>query len=306
MTDVTLSFFMLLAIYSYLRTKESTRWWLLVGVSSGLAVMTKGAAAIPLFVSLMIIIAWQDKAALRKQDFWLGAGLCLIVGGTWHLIMVGVHGKAFVADYFSSQVVTRTFQLMDSPEGQYGAFYYPSIVVLGFFPACLLLPLSIPAWFKAKRLPVILPVFAVTVFALYSLASTKHQWYMIPIFPILSIIAAPLSKKLTPLYLVVIVVGLVFSASNQPSNATLAIADLSQRAGREAGPLGFYPGLKYAPEILFYSNRPLCADAPEHSMGHLAQCSRPGHVIVAVSDIPPGSTDLARSGDFAYCRISKP
>jgi 4-amino-4-deoxy-L-arabinose transferase-like glycosyltransferase len=303
MTDVTLTFFMLLGIYAYLRTKESSRWWWLVGAACGLAVMTKGAGAIPLFVSLLIVIAWKDRPALRKQDFWFGVGLCLVIGGTWHVAMVDLHGRAFVADYFSSQVLGRTLQVMDSPEGDYGRFYYLSIVVLGFFPGCLLLPLSIPAWIKAKRLPFILPVFAVSVFLLYSLASTKHQWYMIPIFPILSIIAAPLSKKLTPLYVVAIIGGLVFAASNQPSRETVALAELSRRASADAGPLGFYPGFRYAPEILFYSNRPLCADAPDHSMGHLAQCSKPAQAIVAVADVPLDCTELARVGMFVYCGL---
>jgi 4-amino-4-deoxy-L-arabinose transferase-like glycosyltransferase len=304
MTDVMLTFFMLLALYAYLRTSENTKWWLLVGVSCGLTVMTKGAGAIPIFLSLLVVIAWTNRAAIRNRDFWVGVGLCLIVAGTWHLIMLGLHGRTFVADYFSSQVVSRTLQLMDSPEGHYGTFYYIPIVVLGFFPACFLLPLSIPFWLKEKRLPIILPMFAATVFVLYSLASTKHQWYMIPVFPILSIMAAPLGKRFTPLYLVAIAIGLIFSSSSGPSKQTLAIAELSHRASMEAGPLGFYPGFKYGPEILFYSNRQLCANAPEHSMGQLAKCSNPEYAIVASTNILPNSTELARSGDFVYCRVS--
>lgn len=305
MTDVMLTFFMLSAIYAYLRAKENTKWWLLAGVSCGLAVMTKGAGAIPIFAAIMILIPWKNRAAIRTRDFWLGVGLCLVLGLTWHLIMLGMHGRTFIADYFTSQIVGRTLQLVDSPEGQYGTFSYIPTVVLGFFPACLLLPLSISGWVKAKALPIILPVFAVTVLVLYSLASTKHQWYIIPIFPILSIIAAPLSRKLIPLFVVAIAGGLVFSASNRPSKETAAIAQLSRRASVEAGPLGFYPGLLHGPEILFYSNRPLCAYAPEHSMGLLAKCPVPEHVIIATDDIAsfPRITELARSGNFAYCRV---
>jgi 4-amino-4-deoxy-L-arabinose transferase-like glycosyltransferase len=304
MTDVMLTFFMLLTIYAYLRTTENTKWWLLVGVSCGLAVMTKGAGAIPLFVGLLIVIAWKDRAAFRRRDLWLGVGLCLVVAGTWHLTMLVLHGRPFVSDYFSSQVVSRTLRLMDSPEGQYGAFYYIPIVVLGFFPACLLLPLSIPSWLKERRLPIILPLFAATMLILYSLASTKHQWYMIPVFPIFAIIAAPLRKQSLPVYLILIAIGILFSLTNGPSKQTLAIAELSHRASMDAGPLGFYPGFNYGPEILFYSNRQLCANAPEHSMGQLAKCSKPEYAIVAKADILPNSTELARSGDFVYCRVS--
>jgi len=304
MTDITLTFFMLLSIYAYLRTKENTKWWLLVGVSCGLAVMTKGAGAIPLFVSLLIMIAWKDRAALRRRDLWLGVGLCLVVAGTWHLIMLGLYGKAFVEDYFSSQILNRTFRLMDSPEGQYGTFYYIPILVLGFFPACVLLLLSIPSWLKERRMPIILPLLAATMVILYSLASTKHQWYMVPVFPVFAMIAAPLRKQTLPVYLILIATGVLFSLTNGPSKETLAIAELSHRASMDVGPLGFYPGFKYAPEILFYSNRRLCADAPEHSMGRLAKCSRPEYAIVSSTDILPSSKELARSGSFVYCRVT--
>jgi 4-amino-4-deoxy-L-arabinose transferase-like glycosyltransferase len=305
MTDVMLTFFMLSAIYAYLRTKENTKWWLLAGVSCGLAVMTKGAGAIPIFAALIIVIAWKNRAAIRTRNFWLGVCLCLVLAGAWHLTMLCLHGRTFIAEYFSSQVVGRTLQLVDSPEGQYGTFSYIPTVVLGFFPFCLLLPLSISGWFKAKGVPIILTVFAPTVLVLYSLASTKHQWYIIPIFPILSIIAAPLSRKLIPLFIVAIAGGLIFSASNRPSKETAAIAQLSHRASVDAGPLGFYPGLLHGPEILFYSNRPLCVDAPEHSMGLLARCPVPEHVIIAADEIAsfPRITELARSGNFAYCRV---
>lgn len=304
-TDVLLTFLMLSALYAYLRANENTKWWLLAGISCGLAVMTKGAGAIPIFAALIIIIAWRNRAALKTRDFWVGVGLCLVVGMTWHLVMIGLHGTTFIAEYFTAQVLSRTLQLVDSPEGQYGTFSYIPTLVLGFFPVCLLLPLAVPGWVKAKRLPIILPWFAVIVFVLYSLASTKHQWYILPIFPILSVVASPLSKKMIPLFVVAIAGGLIFSSSNRPGKETAAIAQLSRRASADAGPLGYYPGLLHGPEILFYSNRPLCADAPDHSMGLLTRCPVPEHIIIASSNIGsfPHLTELARSGDFVYCRV---
>jgi 4-amino-4-deoxy-L-arabinose transferase-like glycosyltransferase len=303
MTDVMLTFFMLSAIYAYLRSAHDTRWWWLVGSASGLALMTKGAGALPLFVSLAIVIVWRDSSTVRKQDFWLGVGLCVIIGGAWHLLMLSLHGQVFIADYFKSQVMNRTLELMDSPQARHGAFYYPATLILGFFPGCLLLPFAIIGWLRARSMPLMLPVFAIAVFVLFSFASTKHQWYMIPIFPILSIVAAPLSGKLTPVYVVAIIVGLVFAANMQPSKETFQIATLSKRASLDKGPLGYYPAFKYAPEVLFYSNRPLCADAPDHSMGLLAQCPRPDYAILIADKVPAGSEGLAQSGGFLYCRF---
>jgi 4-amino-4-deoxy-L-arabinose transferase-like glycosyltransferase len=306
-TDIMLTLFMLTAIYAYLRTKENTKWWLLVGIVSGLAVMTKSAAVIPLFLALMIVIIWKNRSTFRNPDFWFGLILCLVIGGTWHLLMLVLHGRVFLADYFGLQIWNRALKLVDSPEGQYGIFSYVPIVLWGFFPAFLLLPFSIAGWVKAKTLPPLIPLFGALVFVLYSLASTKHQWYVIPIFPILSIVNAPLSKKLLPLYVAAIVGGLIFSAGNRPDKNFAAIAELSKRASADAGPLGYYPGLLHGPEILFYTRRPLCADAPDHSMGLLAKCSLPQDVIMPSHEMEnfPGAQELARSGDFVYCRLSR-
>jgi len=153
-------------------------------------------------------------------------------------------------------------------------------------------------------MPIILPLLAATMVILYSLASTKHQWYMVPVFPVFAMIAAPLRKQTLPVYLILIATGVLFSLTNGPSKETLAIAEFSHRASMDVGPLGFYPGFKYGPEILFYSNRRLCADAPEHSMGRLAKCSRPEYAIVSSTDISPSSKELARSGSFVYCRVT--
>ncbi|HEY8185550.1 MAG TPA: glycosyltransferase family 39 protein, partial [Pyrinomonadaceae bacterium] len=51
--DVLLTFFILLAVYAYVKTTDNARWWLVVGLGCGLAVMTKGAAALPLLAALV-------------------------------------------------------------------------------------------------------------------------------------------------------------------------------------------------------------------------------------------------------------
>src|SRR6266850_5659954 len=55
--DVLLTFFVLLAVYAYVRTNDDSRWWLLVGLGCGLALMTKGAAALPLLVAILFATA---------------------------------------------------------------------------------------------------------------------------------------------------------------------------------------------------------------------------------------------------------
>jgi 4-amino-4-deoxy-L-arabinose transferase-like glycosyltransferase len=103
--DVLLTFFMLLAVYAYLKTADQSRWWLVAGLAAGLAVMTKGAAAVPLLASLSIATVWERKRVGR--DFWAGLGILIVVGGTWHFVMIYLHGKAFLNDYLGQHVLAR-------------------------------------------------------------------------------------------------------------------------------------------------------------------------------------------------------
>jgi len=271
--------------------------------------MTKGAAALPLFACLAVVLIWQNRAAFRNRYFWVGVFGCLLVSGPWHLVMLDLYGKAFLAEYLGFQIISRTLRVVDDTRTNATAIFYLPVVWWGFFPLFLLVPFSVFGWLKRKSMPIVLPIFGLVVLALYSLASTKHPWYMVPLFPVLSIVAAPLRAKFLPLYLVALVAALFLSVTARPVKDTNSLAYLGRLASRDAGRLGFYPHLEYGPEILFYSNRVLCADAPEHSMGQLSQCDTlPQHVIMSRNDArtlsPAALVEIARAGEFAYYEVA--
>lgn len=307
--DVPLTFLILLAVFAYVKTNDNSRWWLLVGLACGLAVMTKGAAGLPLLVALLFAIVWDRKRWSR--ELWAGLLVFIVVGGTWHFVMIYLHGKTFLNDYLGQHVLARAVTGVD--EGPQGIFFY--LPALGVFLP--LLPFGLFRLWKQRDVPLIIPVLCLLIMLFYTLISTKHAWYIVPALPFLSILVAPARGTwLRPwVYAMTIVLGLGVTFVNQTRNRALkaaqaSIAELSVRASADSGPIGVFPEIDFGPEVLFYSNRHVCVvQETQHTMARLALCSAPpAHIILPNKDFERLSakyhlTPLATSGAFAYCRI---
>lgn len=307
--DVLLTFFMLLAVYSYLKTSEESRWWLAVGIGSGLAVMTKGAAAVPLLGALLIAAALDRKRLCRR--LWAGIVLFIVIGGTWHFAMLYLHGKVFLDDYLGRHVLARAISGVD--ERLEGVFYYLPIVGV-FLP---LLPFGLRRLWKERDVPLIIPIIGLSIILFYTFISTKHAWYIVPALPFLSILIAPARGSSLRLwvYLMMIVLSIGVTFINQYRTRAIkaahaSVAEMSVRASRDSGQLGVIPEIDFGPEVLFYSNRTLCVDSETpHTMARLALCSAPpAHIILPSRDLDKLRTSydltvLAASGAFVYCRI---
>ena len=239
--DVLLTFFMLLAVYSYVKTKEESRWWLAVGISSGLAVMTKGAAAAPLLGALSIA-AVLDRRRLGRE-LWAGIMLFIVIGGTWHFAMIYLHGKVFLDDYLGRHVLARAISGVDEkPEG---VFYYLSVVGV-FFP---LLPFGLLRLWKERDVPPIVPILGLSIILLYSFIWTKHAWYILPALPFLSILIAPARGSSLRLWvyllMIILSIGVMFVQQDRSRSLKAAhssVAEISIRASQDGGTLGVFPG----------------------------------------------------------------
>ncbi len=307
--DLLLTLFMLLAVYSYLKTSEDSRWWLAVGIGCGLAVMTKGAAAAPLLGALLIAAVIERRQLSR--ELWAGTGLFIVIGGTWHFAMIYLHGNVFLDDYLGRHVLARAMGGVD--ERLEGVFYY--LPVIGVFLP--LLPFGLRRLWKERDVPPIIPILGLSIILFYTAISTKHAWYIVPALPFLSILVAPArGSSLRPwAYLMMIILSIGVTFVNQTRTRAIkaahaSVAEMSIRASQDSGKLGVFPEIDFGPEVLFYSNRTLCVDSKTpHTMASLALCSAPPtHIILPSQDLEKVSTryeltSLATSGSFVYCRI---
>ncbi|HSE20456.1 MAG TPA: glycosyltransferase family 39 protein, partial [Pyrinomonadaceae bacterium] len=123
MTDVTLTFFTLLAGYSYLRSQMQPRFWLLTGFACSLAVLTKGAAGIiPPGVIVLSLIFDRRLKDLPLKQFTAGVVVFLVLTASWHLVLIVLHGRTFVDEYFFRHVLQRS--TADLHNYHYGPFFY--------------------------------------------------------------------------------------------------------------------------------------------------------------------------------------
>ena len=307
--DVLLTFFMLLAVYSYLKSKEDSRLWLAVGIACGLAVMTKGAAAFPL-IGALLIAAVLDRRRFARE-LWAGILLFIVIGGTWHFAMIYLHGNAFLDDYLGRHVLARAMGGVD--ERLEGVFYYLPVVGV-FLP---LLPFGLHRLWKERDVPPIIPILGLSIILFYTFISTKHAWYIVPALPFLSILVAPArgSSLRLWIFIMMIILSVVVTFVNQTRTQPLkavheSVAELSIRARQDGGKVAVFPEIDFGPEVLFYSNRPLCVDSEtQHTMARLALCADPpAHIILPSRDLDKlktryALTSLATSGAFVYCRI---
>lgn len=195
-SDVTLTLFLYLAIYGYVRLRQGDeRWWLWIGAACGLAFMTKSAASLvaPAAIGLSLLLDGKIRATLRSRPFWLALGLAAAIVLPWHLLMYLKHPDVFLADYLGRNFVDRATTTLAGHSG--GRAFYLEALQDNFYPWFYLAPFAL-AWVlrelvykRDRRLQVVL-VLMVVVFGLFTIAQTKLPWYIVPLYPGLALLLA--------------------------------------------------------------------------------------------------------------------
>lgn len=204
--DAPLTFFISLSILFFLlaRNKNNRVYYILCGVSIGLAVMTKG---IPGFSPVIIIILYavfsRNTEIIYKKGMILAYLFAIITIAPWILLQIIYHGDKFFNLYIKGQVMNSFLMGRgEKPEDFYHMvggylFYFKSflisflpwspIVIIGFYR------LIKNNWcnrkdFSAKYSLLIFSWFGV-IFIGFSIARHKYDWYLLPLFPAAAIIS---------------------------------------------------------------------------------------------------------------------
>ena len=203
---VTLLF--LLAVIGFiLGRRRNQRWFILMGVSAGLAVLTKSLLGLmPLAVIAVFIVLRREWSVLAKPLFWLSLALAIAVGSSWYLYEYSAFGGEFVEVHFGRQLFGRTAVTGGGVGVFTGAF------LVGRLKNIYLFIRDAHIWFvlallgavlsfrrgsdgsgllrdvPAERLLVIL--WTAVPVVLVSFTSTFRGWYLMPVYVPLAILAA--------------------------------------------------------------------------------------------------------------------
>ena len=221
MLDAALTFFVSLSIYLFILGMKRKIYLLFSMLAFGLAFLTKGGGAFLIPIILLIYAIYEKKLGLiREPALWAGLSIVLLVVGGWHLTAFLNYGKEFIADSFIKHLFTRVARSVEGHEGTL-LTYFKAISNKGRpwgVAAFFIIPIALWQLFaKKENAPKIaLPaIWAITAMVVFSLIRTKLHWYIIPIYPAVSILTGwgadrILNKRTVPVILICALISLVY------------------------------------------------------------------------------------------------
>jgi 4-amino-4-deoxy-L-arabinose transferase-like glycosyltransferase len=188
--DLPVTFFLTLSLYSFLIGIESRKrkFFLMAYAFAAFAVLTKGLIGIVfpgLIIGLWIFIENRWRLLLQMSLF-TGLLLFTAIALPWHLL-VQYKNPEFYHFYIVEQHFLR-FTLKEIGHYQPAWFFIPCLV-LGFFPWITFLPQALYRGLRTSdSFDLFFILWAVVIFAFFSISQSKLIPYILPIFPPLAIL----------------------------------------------------------------------------------------------------------------------
>lgn len=192
-TDGLLTLSFVVAFWAYSRTERLPRTWLLVGCAVGAAFLLKPLVGIiPLAIIGLDIFVGNRWKSLRWKELLGGLIMMLAIALPWHLYQLASHGATFWNDFFGFHVVQRTEQVLYAHYVPW--HWYAAVIDQRMFPFVPFVVLSVllALWRAIARrnaLDRLLLLWATVIFVTFAIVKTKFDWYVLPLYPALALIA---------------------------------------------------------------------------------------------------------------------
>jgi 4-amino-4-deoxy-L-arabinose transferase-like glycosyltransferase len=201
-TDLLFTSFLSLALWAFWQRfrRHGWGWSVLLFVSIGLALMTKGAIGIvlPGLVIVAFLALSGEISALKRLGLWWGIPLALAIALPWHVLVALRHEDFWHFYVVDNQVLRflgeRAFVEDDVPLSL-GAFALATATLFG--PWSIFLPAALRTSADHLRQPtpewqahVFLLLWAGIIVLFFALSPLKLEHYGLPAFPALAILIA--------------------------------------------------------------------------------------------------------------------
>jgi len=223
--DIALTFFMLSSIYLFMLGENSMLkavgkkrainvCLFLSPIAFALAFLTKGMGAIliPMILFLYLLFKKELKIILNPSLI-AGMIVSLTILIWWHWLAISHYGEDFVGGYFIKHIFTRTTKAVEGHTGDF--FTYFGVIPNKGRPwaglGLVVLPYLLWRLVKYKENKHLLVlIWAGTVLLLFSVVKTKLHWYVIPLYPALSISSGWVIDKVFKKYTTAMICTLAF------------------------------------------------------------------------------------------------
>ncbi len=171
---------------------------LILGISSGLAILTKGPMGLLPIVFLSILLLTKRKIDWRSLLIsWLSLALVVL---PWYTFMTIKFGNDFLLENMGYHISERVLTPLEGHQAS--IWFYGEILGSGnIFPAGILLLISL-VWivvrkkYKNRRL-FFLTLMVISCFVIPSIVQTKLAWYILPIYPFAAMLIGAFFEDVT-------------------------------------------------------------------------------------------------------------
>jgi 4-amino-4-deoxy-L-arabinose transferase-like glycosyltransferase len=186
MIDVTLTFFVTLALHAaVLALRRDRRWFLLWGAAAGFCILMKSVLGFfPPLITVVFLLATGRRRMLINPWFLAGSALVFAVGCSWYVHEYLAFGDHFTRLHFSWLILQRGFEVRTDP--WYSHLSYLVEIATTYWPW---LPfLAWGAWRLAgparrgDEAAVLLLTWPLLTIAVMSLMQTRSSWYVMPAY----------------------------------------------------------------------------------------------------------------------------
>jgi 4-amino-4-deoxy-L-arabinose transferase-like glycosyltransferase len=187
MLDGALVFFSLLTMLCVLRSRRDYCWSLIAGLGWSAICLSKGIVAFIVAAIALVFLYWDTPRLLTCGYFWIGSILGSMPAIAWYAAQWFHYHETFVSIGLIQQSWQRVYVALD---GHAGPFWYYLWEIfkyswpwLLFFVWGIELAWTNRNWGWAKLVLVWAFVYLIVV----SIMKTKLPWYILPIYPALSL-----------------------------------------------------------------------------------------------------------------------
>ncbi|NCO74396.1 MAG: glycosyltransferase family 39 protein [Cyanobacteria bacterium] len=230
--------FQILLMLCILKARRDLRWCLPAGLSFALICLSKGWLMGILFIAItFLFLFWDTPRLVSSVYLWIGLLLGAFPVVAWQWAQYQYYGENFINTSIKNQSVNRVFTAV---EGHQGPIWYYLLELLKYPHPWLFISITGLAiawgkrnWSWAKFIIVWSSAYLLAI----SIMGTKLPWYIMPIYPVLSIAAGvalgkikslpsfksypPLWKEFFLLLSIAITGGFFYFLLTQPYNQNL-------------------------------------------------------------------------------------
>ncbi len=206
--EIPLSFFFTLCLYFFLKGHlyGNTRHYYFAAVSLGLSVLTKGYPYVIVIGGIIILyllidsdFRWRGfrEKALKLKPFAF-IGIVFLIGLSWIALMYVTHGNNFITvlnqETFERALIKRSNGITD-------LFYYPAVLMWGFFPYSLFFVIACCHYIiSMRRIKNVAYAFSwfLVMLIIFTSANGKLPTYFIQAYPALALISAHYITRFEP------------------------------------------------------------------------------------------------------------